>query len=128
MSEFYRFPAMAGLKEYSTMQQANHIASEAREVIEAALKMRMSYAHANDTLVREDFDEADNDRCEYGKELMDIIHSAETALRMGFSDEQVDRLRELVIEKNATRGYYDAEYQWKDSEMTIGDSIEGKAQ
>ena len=128
MSEFYRFPAMAGLKEYSTMQQAIHIASEAREVIEAALKMRMSYAHANDTLVREDFDEADNDRCEYGKELMDIIHSAETALRMGFSDEQVDRLRELVIEKNATRGYYDAEYQWKDSEMTIGDSIEGKAQ
>lgn len=128
MSGFYRFPAMADLKDFTTIQQVNYIAQEVREAIDAALNMQSSYDHASNTLVREDFYEADNDRCEYGKELMDIIHSAETALRMGFSDEQVDRLRELVIEKNATRGYYDAEHQWKDSEMTIGDSIEGKAQ
>lgn len=128
MSGFYRFPAMADLKDFTTIQQVNYIAQEVREAIDAALNMQSSYDHASNTLVREDFDEADNDRCEYGKELMDIIHSAETALMMWFSDEQVDRLRELVIEKNATRGYYDAEYQWKDSEMTIGDSIEGKAQ
>lgn len=128
MSGFYRFPAMADLKDFTTIQQVNYIAQEVREAIDAALKMQSPYDHASNTLVREDFDEADNDRCEYGKELMDIMHSAETALRMGFSDEQVDRLRDLVIEKNATRGYYDAEWQWKDSEMTIGDSIEGKAQ
>lgn len=128
MSGFYRFPAMADLKDFTIIQQVNYIAQEVRAAIDAALKMQSSYDHASNTLVREDFDEADNDRCEYGKELMDIIHSAETALRMGFSDEQVDRLCELVIEKNATRGYYDAEWQWKDSEMTIGDSIEGEAQ
>lgn len=106
MSGFYRFPAMADLKDFTIIQQVNYIAQEVREAIDAALKMQSSYDHASNTLVREYFDEAGNDRCEYGKELMDIIHAAETALRMGFSDEQVDRLCELVIEKNATRGYY----------------------
>lgn len=106
MSDFYRFPALADLEDFTTIQQVNYIAQEVREAIDAALKTQSSYDHASNTLVREDFAEADNDRWEYGKELMDVIHSAETALRMGFSDEQVDRLCELVIEKNATRGYY----------------------
>lgn len=109
MSGFYRFPAMADLKDFTTIQQVNYIAQEVREAIDAALKMQSSYDHATNTLVREDFDEADNDRCEYGKELMDVIHAAETALRIGFSDAEVAELRDAVDEKNRVRGYYGSE-------------------
>lgn len=106
MSGFYRFPAMADLKDFTTIQQVNYIAQEVREAIDAALKMQSSYDHATNTLVREDFDEADNDRCEYGKELMDVIHAVETALRMEFSDAEVGGLRDAVEDKNRKRGYY----------------------
>ena len=40
-------------------------------------------------------------------ELMDVIHAAETALRMEFDDAEVDGLREAVEEKNRERGYYE---------------------
>lgn len=123
MSGFYRFPAMAKLGEFTNEEQAEKVWDEATEAFNALLDSLWDY----DTGTRRE-EMSDSDRTAYGMELMDVIHAAETALRMGFSDEQVDRLRELVIEKNATRGYYDSEYQWKDSEMTIGDSIEGKAQ
>lgn len=49
---------------------------------------------------------SDADRTAYGMELMDVIHAAETALRMEFDDDDVYRLRERVIEKNAGRFYY----------------------
>ena len=39
-------------------------------------------------------------------ELMDVIHAAETALRMEFSYEEVEALRDRVEEKNRKRGYY----------------------
>lgn len=107
MSDFYRFPAMAKLGEFTTIQHVNYIAQEVREAIDAALKMQSSYDHASNTLVREDFAEADNDRFEYGKELMDVIHSAETALRIAFDDSEVDGLRDAVEEKNRKRGYYE---------------------
>lgn len=118
MSGFYRFPSMANIGDLTTEGQAAKIFEEAYE----AKSAQAFWCYGNGS------GDEDADRIAYGMELMDVIHAAETALRMGFSDEQVDSLRELVIEKNATRGYYDAEYQWKDSEMTIGDSIEGKAQ
>ncbi len=38
---------------------------------------------------------------------MDVIHAAETALRMEFSDAEVNGLRDAVKEKNRKRGYYD---------------------
>ena len=48
----------------------------------------------------------DADRTAYGMELMDVIHAAETALRMEFSDAEVVGLQLKVIEKNRKRGYY----------------------
>ena len=123
MSGFYRFPAMAKLGEFTNEEQAEKVWDEATDAFNALLDSLWDC----DTLTRRE-EMSDSDRTAYGMELMDVIHAAETALRIEFSDVEVDGLRELVIEKNATRGYYDAEYQWKDSEMTIGDSIEGKAQ
>lgn len=46
------------------------------------------------------------DRMDYGIELMDVIHSAETALRMEFTDQEIAQLQDSVIEKNRARGYY----------------------
>ena len=41
------------------------------------------------------------------EELMDVIHAAETALRMlGFQPLVVDAIKEGVILKNKARGYY----------------------
>lgn len=87
MSEFYRFPAMVGLNEWDNAQQIEKIDEEANEA------QRVYY-------------ESDNE-ISYGVELMDIIHAAETALRMNFNDSEVSHLHELVIEKNRKRGYYD---------------------
>lgn len=39
-------------------------------------------------------------------ELMDVIHAAETALRMDFGEEEAEELRRKVIGKNENRGYY----------------------
>ena len=123
MSGFYRFPAMAKLGEFTNEEQAEKVWDEATEAFNALRDSLWDY----DTGTRRE-EMSDSDRTAYGMELMDVIHAAETALRMEFSDAEVVGLQLKVIEKNATRGYYDAEYQWKDSEMTIGDSIEGKAQ
>ena len=43
----------------------------------------------------------------YGMELMDVIHAAETALRMEFSEDEAAELQSAVIGKNGKRGYYD---------------------
>lgn len=45
-----------------------------------------------------------------GMELLDIIHATETALRIEYTQEEVEELRAKVIEKNARRNYYDAEH------------------
>ncbi len=90
MSEFYRFPAMAGLNEWDNAQQVEKIEEEAEEAEEA----------------KEAYYGSDNE-IPYGVELMDVIHAAETALRMNFNDSEVSHLHELVIEKNRKRGYYD---------------------
>lgn len=87
MTDFYRFPAMAKLNEWDNADQIAKI----REEVEEAERAYFS---------------VDNE-IPYGIELMDIIHSAETALRMNFNDEEVSLIRELAIEKNRKRGYYD---------------------
>lgn len=86
-TDFYRFPAMAKLNEWDNVDQITKIEEEVEEARNAYFAM-------------------DNE-ITYGVELMDVIHSAETALRMNFNDEEVAHLHELAIEKNRKRGYYD---------------------
>lgn len=86
--EFYRFPAMAKLNEWDNADQIMKIDEELEEA-------RNAY-FGNDNEIP------------YGVELMDIIHAAETALRMNFTDEEVDNLYNLAVSKNAKRGYYDS--------------------
>lgn len=87
MSEFYRFPAMAELSEWDNAQQIEQIDEEVEEA-------RRAYYESGNEIP-------------YGVELMDVIHAAETALRMTFNDSEVSHLHDLVIEKNRKRGYYD---------------------
>lgn len=88
MSEFYRFPAMARLGEWTSDLQAEKVCEEAQELAEASAQ--------GSTCYEDDF------------EAMDVIHSVENYLRMkGHSDETLEMLRSLVIEKNRKRGYYD---------------------
>ena len=43
-----------------------------------------------------------------GTELLDVIHAAETTLRMlNFTNYELNDLKDRVIQKNAERGYYD---------------------
>ena len=92
MSEFYRFPAMASLGEYKPMQQAVYICGETKEAIDACAFYLESPSWSA--------------RRGYGMELMDVIHAAETALRMEFSDADVEMLRDAVERKNRESGYY----------------------
>lgn len=96
---FYRFPAMAKLDEWNLMQQRTKLLEEAYEVTGAA------YALGEARLTNADHTE--DCRQLYGMKLMDVIHAAETALRMEFEDEEVETLRDMVEEKNRKRGYYD---------------------
>lgn len=96
MSEFYRFPAMAKLDEWSIEEQAKKILDEAEEANSA--KSFWLYGNGSG--------DHDADRAAYGMELMDVIHSTETALRMEFSEKEVKSLREAVENKNRSRGYY----------------------
>lgn len=89
MAEFYRFPAMAKLDEWDNAQQLTKIDEEVEE-------SRNAY-FGNDNEIP------------YGVELMDVIHAAETALRMNFTDEEVENLHSLVISKNQKKGYYDTD-------------------
>lgn len=93
---FYRFPAMAKLNEWSNEQQANYVLSEAEEAKSA--QSFMDYGEGS----------GESDRMDYGMELMDVIHSAETALRMEFTNQEIAQLQDSVIEKNRARGYYDS--------------------
>lgn len=87
MTNFYRFPAMSKLDEWDNVDQIAKIEEEVEEA-------KSAYFAVNNELP-------------YGVELMDIIHSAETALRMNFNEEEVAHIHKLAIEKNRKRGYYD---------------------
>lgn len=101
MSEFYRFPVMAGLGEWSNEEQAEKVWDETTEAYNALRDSLWDY----DTGTRRE-EMSDSDRTAYGMELMDVIHAAETALRIEFSDVEVDGLRDAVEDKNRKRGYY----------------------
>lgn len=108
MSGFYRFPAMAKLGELSAEAQAVKISEEANEAFNA---LRDGLWDCDTGEPRVEIEEAD--RTAYGMELMDVIHAAETALRMEFSDAEVVGLQLKVIEKNNSKGrkYYGKDWQ-----------------
>ena len=98
MSDFYRFPAMANLGEWTNEQQADKVRGESLEACNALWDYDMGARFGKpDTTKR---------RTAYGMELMDVIHAVETALRMEFSDAEVGGLRDAVEDKNRKRGYY----------------------
>ena len=101
MSGLYRFPAMAKLGEWTNEEQAEKVWDEATEAFNALRDGLWDY----DTGTRRE-EMMDADRTAYGMELMDVIHAAETALRMEFGDAEVDCLRDAVEDKNRKRGYY----------------------
>lgn len=87
MTDFYRFPAMAKLNEWTFDSQAEKVREEANELVDA-----------NNAYYEADF------------EAMDTIHAAENFLRMrGHSEETLEMIKKLTIEKNRKRGYYDSE-------------------
>lgn len=98
---FYRFPAMARLGEWTNEQQAEKVWDEAAEAFNSLRDGLWDY----DTGTRRD-GMSDADRTAYGMELMDVIHAAETALRMEFTDAEAVKLQLAVIVKNNKRGYY----------------------
>lgn len=81
----WQFPPIA--EPPSLIMQIGHVRSEAMEVVKAKL------------------DHEDNQRI--AEELMDVIHAAETALRLlPFDELELDRIKRGVVEKNDARGYY----------------------
>ena len=102
MSGFaYNFPRCTCAAPYM-LNQAGKIAEEAREVASA---VRLYKAHDQDA-----FDAREQARLvnEIAMETMDVIHAAETMLRMLDGLVDVDGLRDEVIRKNRQRGYYKA--------------------
>lgn len=99
MSGFYRFPAVERLGYWDNEQQVEKLRSESLEACSALWDYDMGLRFGKPN--------APERRTAYGMELMDVIHAAETALRMEFSDAEVNGLRDAVKEKNRKRGYYD---------------------
>lgn len=99
MEDFYRFPAMAKLDEWTNAEQMTCIIRERREADEALeiLEAASLCTAPEDIALR---------RGEYGMALMDIIHAVETNLRIEFTNEEVEQLRDAVEKKNRDRGYY----------------------
>lgn len=100
MTGFYRFPAMAVSDGYSRLDQFGKLIEEVSEVESARRTLSLADDFCDDRGEIERYREA------YGMELMDVIHAAETALRMEFNDAEVDDLRDAVEDKNRKRGYY----------------------
>lgn len=101
MSGFYRFPAIAASDGFSRLDQFGKLIEEVSEVEAARNAIDLAYDFCDDR------DEIEMYRTAYGMELMDVIHAAETALRMEFNDAEVDVLRDAVEDKNRKRGYYE---------------------
>lgn len=109
MSGFYRFPAMEKLSEYTDIQQCDYICGEVNEASKACADIFGLFHRAHDF---SEWSEYEEEVCEardaYGMELMDVIHAAETVLRMEFSETEVEMLRDAVERKNREMGYYGA--------------------
>lgn len=100
-NNFYRFPAMTNI-QFDPQAQLHKIGEEVKEAIQACGDLGIAcidYGCASDEAV----EAATN----YGMELMDVIHAAETALRIDFTEDEVNNFRKLTEAKNRKRGYYD---------------------
>ncbi|WP_040683200.1 hypothetical protein [Thermosinus carboxydivorans] len=88
-------PATKFIKN-SPIEQFNHILSEVAEAhFELLLSSKEKNADKNTNIV-------------LARELVDIQVSCETMLAcLGYNDEERDKLRRHVYEKNKARGYYD---------------------
>lgn len=106
MSGFYRFPAMAKLGEWTNIKQLEEVIEEVGEAHDALEAMYNQFRWAFTTHDEAELKKADRARYDYGMELMDVIHAAETALRMEFEPREVEKLRDRVEAKNRERGYY----------------------
>lgn len=107
MSEFYRFPAMAKMDELINTKQLGKVTEEVGEAHNALEVMYSLFRLVFATRDKADLDRANRARYAYGMELMDVIHAAETALRMEFEPGEVEELHDKVEAKNRERGYYD---------------------
>lgn len=91
---FYRFPEMRDIPKWTMHDQIQKLKEELQEVKDAYKRLQEG------DVVRS--------RRELGMELIDVIHATETALRIAFTDAEVEELAKEVINKNEERGYYDA--------------------
>lgn len=89
---FYRFPEMRDVPKLTVYKQIQKLKKEIQEV-EDLYK----------TLTEGDVGRS---RKVLGIKLIDIINTTETALRIAFTDSEVDDLAKKVIKKNEDRGYY----------------------
>lgn len=106
MSGFYRFPAMAMMGDRTNEQQSSKLLEECAEAEKALFVYEAVALDEIETGHVDCISDSQVARTAYGMELMDVIHAAETALRMEFNDAEVDDLRDAVEEKNRRRGYY----------------------
>ena len=90
VGNIYRFPRVTFTDTNGIYGQCLHVYSEAMEVLKAV--------------------ERSGDMSALAMELLDVIHSAETALRILEEKHgvNVQSLKKSVIGKNAARGYYGA--------------------
>ena len=102
-SPFFRFPAFKHKPDACPVttleQQIDKIASEVDEV-RSAWEVCCTHAVGDSDLI---------------DELLDVIHSTETALRMIVGDDEKGNIllnihRWQVIQKNRVRGYYDEDF------------------
>lgn len=106
-ASFFRFPAMAKLDERTNIKQLEKVIEEVGEAHDALEAMYNQFRWAFTTQDEAELKRVDRARYAYGMELMDVIHAAETALRMEFEPREVEELRDRVEAKNRERGYYD---------------------
>lgn len=88
---FYRFPPVILPIDWTANDQIMKIRSEMIEAKREEINKRC---------------EGGEHRMFYGMELIDIIHAAETALRMEFTPKEAVKLWKAVEKKNRDRGYY----------------------
>lgn len=89
----YRFPAFKINDEMDLRSQIQKILTELKEAKSAEIRYRCSGKERIE-------------KTALGMELLDIIHATETALRMEYTEDEIEDLIEKVIEKNSNRGYY----------------------
>ena len=89
----YRFPAFKVDDDMNLRSQIDKIKTELREAKSAEIRYRCNGKEGIE-------------KTALGMELLDIIHATETALRMEYTEEEVEDLRNKVIVKNQARNYY----------------------